>query len=179
MNGSLWVKLTDNIECVINNKTICLWVFYWIAKSIWYSWSQHFTWKNSYTSVAEKTKVNVNYSSKHFSEYMENNSLKSLFLSPTNKNEIWSIISGFNPNKALGPNNIPKKIPKVPIKDGISSNLSDIYNHFFYGCMYSHHSWKLPKPFLYIKMTLSWTAITIIQYLFYQILKKKIRKTGI
>ena len=112
MNGSLWVKLTDNIECVINNKTICLWVFYWIAKSIWYSWSQHFTWKNSYTSVAEKTKVNVNYSSKHFSEYMENNSLKSLFLSPTNKNEIWSIISGFNPNKALGPNNIPKKIPK-------------------------------------------------------------------
>ena len=128
--------------------------------------------KNSYTSVSEKTKVNVNYSSKHFFEYMENNSLKSLFLSPTNKNEIWSIISGFNPNKALGPNNIPKKIPKVPIKDGISSNLSDIYNHFFYGCMYSHHSWKLPKPFLYIKMTLSWTAITIIQYLFYQILKK-------
>ena len=102
MNGSLRVKLTDNIECVISNKTICLWVFYWIAKSIWYCWSQHFTWKNTYTSVAEKTKAHVNYSYKHFSKYKENNSLKSLFLSPTNKNEIWSIISGFNPNKALG-----------------------------------------------------------------------------
>ena len=26
---------------------ICLWSFYWLAKRIWYSWSQRFTWKNT------------------------------------------------------------------------------------------------------------------------------------
>ena len=37
-----------------------------------------------FVSVAEKTRVNVNYSHKHFSEYKENNSSNSFFLSPTN-----------------------------------------------------------------------------------------------
>ena len=42
--------------------------------------------------------------------------------------------------------------------------------------VYSHQSWKLPKSYLYIKRSLSSTAITIIQYLIYQILKKIIEK---
>ena len=57
--------------------------------------------------------ANVNYLHKHFSEYMENNSLNSFFLSPTNKNEISSIISSLNPNKSVGPNSIPAKIFKL------------------------------------------------------------------
>ena len=74
--------------------------------------------------------ANVNYLHKHFSEYMENNSLNSFFLSPTNKNEISSIISSLNPNKSVGPNSIPTKILKL-LKDEISSHLSDIYNISF------------------------------------------------
>ena len=61
---------------------------------------------------------------------MENNSSKSFFLSPTNKNEISSIISSLNPNKSVGPNSIPTKILKL-LKYEISSHLSDIYNILF------------------------------------------------
>ena len=43
---------------------------------------------NHFTSVAEKTRANVNYSHKHFSESIENDSSKSFFLSPTKKKEI-------------------------------------------------------------------------------------------
>ena len=62
---------------------------------------------------------------------MENNSSKSLFLFPTNKNEISRIISSFNPNKSLGPNSIPKKILKLLIQEENLSHLSDIYNIAF------------------------------------------------
>ena len=82
---------------------------------------------NHFASVAEKTRANVNYSHKHFSEYMENNSSNSFFLSPTNKNEILNTISSLNPDKYVGPNGIPAKILKL-FKDEISSHLSDIYN---------------------------------------------------
>ena len=40
---------------------------------------------NQFVSVAEKTRANVNYSHKHFSECMEKNSSNSFFLSSTNK----------------------------------------------------------------------------------------------
>ena len=83
-----------------------------------------------FVSVAEKTSANVNYSHKHFSKYMENNSSNSFFLSPTNKNEISSIISCLNPNKFVGPKSAPTKILKL-LKDEISSHLFDIYNISF------------------------------------------------
>ena len=85
---------------------------------------------NHFASVAEKTRANVNYSHKHFSEYMENNSSNSFFLSPTNKNEILNTISSLNPDKYVGPNGIPAEILKL-FKDEISSHLSDIYNISF------------------------------------------------
>ena len=59
------------------------------------------------------------------------NSWNSLFLSPTNKNKISSIISSsFSPNKSVGPNRIPTKVLKL-LKDEISSYLFDIYNISF------------------------------------------------
>ena len=85
---------------------------------------------STFVSAAEKTRANVNYSHKHFSKYMENNSSNSFFLSPTNKNEISSIISCLNPNKFVGPKSIPTKILKL-LKDEISSHLFDIYNISF------------------------------------------------
>ena len=90
---------------------------------------------NHLVSVAEKTRAVLNYSHKHFSEYMENNSSKSFFLSPTNKNEISSIISSLNQNKSVNRNNIPTMILKL-LEDEISSHFSDIYNiYFLYGCI--------------------------------------------
>ena len=73
---------------------------------------------------------NLNYSHKYFFEYIKNNSSKSFFLFPTNKNEISSIISSLNPNKSFGPNSIPTKILKL-LKDEILSHLSGIYNISF------------------------------------------------
>ena len=105
---------------------------------------------------------------------MENNSSNSFFLSPTNKSEISSIISCLNPNKFVGPKSIPTKILKL-LKDEISSHLFDIYNISFQW-VYFHQSWKLPKSYLYIKRTLSSATITIVKYLFYQILKKLLEK---
>ena len=84
---------------------------------------------NHFAFVAEKTRTNVNYSQKHFSEYIENNSI-SFFLFPTNKNEILSIISSLNTNKYVGPNSIPTEILKL-LKDETSFHLSDIYNISF------------------------------------------------
>ena len=54
---------------------------------------------NHFASVAEKTRANVNYSHKHFSACMGNKFSKSFCLSPTNKNEISSIISNLNPKQ--------------------------------------------------------------------------------
>ena len=45
--------------------------------------------------VTAKARANINYSHKHFSEYMENKSFKSFFLYTTNKNEFSVIISSF------------------------------------------------------------------------------------
>ena len=72
----------------------------------------------------------MNYLRQHFSEYMKKKYFKSFFLSPTNKNEISSIIFSFNPNKSTSPNSIPTKILKL-LKEKIFSDLSDIYNISF------------------------------------------------
>ena len=81
---------------------------------------------------------------------MENNSSKSFFLSPTNINEILSIIYSLNPNKAVGPNSIQTNILKL-LKDEISSHLSDIYNNSFPMCVFPSVLKTAIKSFLYIK----------------------------
>ena len=58
---------------------------------------------------------------------MKNNSSNSFFLSPSNKNQILSIISSLIPNKSVGPNSIATKILKL-LNDEVSSHLSGIYN---------------------------------------------------
>ena len=52
------------------------------------------------------------------------------FLSPTDKYEIINIISSSDPNKSIGPNNIPTKKLKF-LKSDISTQLSDIFNDSF------------------------------------------------
>ena len=48
----------------------------------------------------------MKYSHKHFSDYLSNETSCTVFLQPTDKEEIANIISSLNPNKASGPNSI-------------------------------------------------------------------------
>ena len=80
-----------------------------------------------FASIAEKTKVNINYSNKNFSDFLKDKNQNSFFLSPTNKYEIQNVISSLNSNKSVGPNSMPTRILKL-LKNDISTQLADICN---------------------------------------------------
>ena len=86
---------------------------------------------NYFASIAGKTKVSINYSDKHFSDFLNDKNQNSFFLSPNNKYEIQTIISSLNSNKSVGPNNIPTRILKL-FKNDISAHLADIFNILFF-----------------------------------------------
>ena len=64
------------------------------------------TFNNYFASIAETTKKSIKYTHKHFSDYLSNESDSTIFLQPTDKEEIANIISFLNSNKASGPNSI-------------------------------------------------------------------------
>ena len=70
-------------------------------------------------SIAETMKKNMKYSHKHFSDYLANENGNSIFLQPTDKEEIANIISSLTSNKASGP------------KNEISKQLADLFNLSF------------------------------------------------
>ena len=47
---------------------------------------------------------------KHFLDYLSNENSSTIFLQPTDKEEIANIISSLNSNKVSGPNSIPYRI---------------------------------------------------------------------
>ena len=65
---------------------------------------------NYFASIAETTKRSIKYAHKHFLDYLLNESSTTMFLQPTDEEEIANIISSFNSNKACGPNGIPYRI---------------------------------------------------------------------
>ena len=65
------------------------------------------TFNNYFASVAETAKKNIKYSHKHFSDYLSKENENTIFLQPTDKEEIANIISSLNFSKAAGPNSIP------------------------------------------------------------------------
>ena len=68
---------------------------------------------NYFASIAEKTKVSINYSHKHFSDFLKDKNQNSFFQSPTSKQKIQNIISSLNSNQSVGPNSIPTRILKL------------------------------------------------------------------
>ena len=82
------------------------------------------TFNNYFASIAETTKKSIKYSHKHFSDYLSNESSTTIFLQPTDKEEITNIISSLNSNKASGPNSIPYRILLL-LKNEISKQLAD------------------------------------------------------
>ena len=54
---------------------------------------------NYFSSIANKTKLNISFSHKHFSDFLKNRSNISFFISPTDKTEIENIISSLDSNQ--------------------------------------------------------------------------------
>ena len=75
---------------------------------------------NYFASVADTAKLNINYSHKHFSEYLKHRCNK----------EIANIISSLNINKTCGHFSIPNKI-LILLKHYISKQLADLFNLSF------------------------------------------------
>ena len=64
---------------------------------------------NYFTSIADKTKPNIKFSPKHYTDYLPNININMFFLTPTDKNEISFIISSLDSHKSSDPNSIPAK----------------------------------------------------------------------
>ena len=87
------------------------------------------TFNNYFASIAETTKKSIKYSHKHFPDYLSNESISTLFLQPSDKEEIVNIIPSLNSNKASGPNSIPYRILFLSKKMKFQSNWQ-IYSTF-------------------------------------------------
>ena len=85
---------------------------------------------NYFASVADTAKLNMNYSHKHFSEYLKHQCNNSTFIQPTDREEIANIISSLNINKTCGSFSIPNKI-LILLKRDISKQLADLFNLSF------------------------------------------------
>ena len=85
---------------------------------------------NYFTSIAEKTKSNIKFSPKRYTDYLSSTNTSTFFLTPTDKNEISFIVSSLDSHKSSGPNSILVKILKL-LKNDISQQLSDIFNMSF------------------------------------------------
>ena len=72
----------------------------------------------------------IQYSHKHFSDYLSNETSSTIFLQPTDKEEIANIISFLNSNKASGPISIPYRILFF-LKNDIAKQLADLLNLSF------------------------------------------------
>ena len=85
---------------------------------------------NYFSNIALDIQSSIKYSAKEFDEFLPPLSIKSFFLPPTNKNEIISIISALDSQKASRPNSIPIKILKL-MKNDISDQLAVSFNLSF------------------------------------------------
>ena len=85
---------------------------------------------NYFSSIANKTKLNISFSHKYFSDFLKNRTNTSFFVSSTDKTKIENVISSLDSNKSVGPNSIPTKVLKL-LKNDISSQLSEIFNISF------------------------------------------------
>ena len=64
------------------------------------------TFNDYFGSIAGKLLYSIKYSHKHFSDYLSNESSDTIYLQPTDKEELVNIISSLMFNKAFGPNSI-------------------------------------------------------------------------
>ena len=65
---------------------------------------------NYFSSVTDTAKKNIKYSHKHSSDFLSNQCKNSIFVQPSDNEEITNIIPTLNMHKFGGPNSIPYKI---------------------------------------------------------------------
>ena len=91
---------------------------------------------NNYSSsVGEKTQSKTRFSNENYTDYLHGENFNSFFITPTDSQEVISIISSLSDNKSSGPNCIPTRILKLLKKD-ISTQLVDIFNLSFSSGIY-------------------------------------------
>ncbi|XP_065683357.1 uncharacterized protein LOC136096127 [Hydra vulgaris] len=83
-----------------------------------------------FVSVPEDLQNKIHSSNTDFNKYLKNPNLNSMFIKPTDKNEVLSIIHSLNDSKASGPNSIPIPIFKALAND-ISPVLFELFNLSF------------------------------------------------
>ena len=84
------------------------------------------TFNNYFATIGETTKKSIKYSHKHFSDYLSNENISTLFLQPTNREEVVNIITSLNSNKASGPNSIPYRTLFL-LKNESCSFMTDVF----------------------------------------------------
>ena len=109
--------------------------------------------KNYFASVADTAKLNINYSQKHFSEYLKRQCNNSIFIQLTVCEKIVNIISSRNISKTCGPFIIPNKI-LILLKHDFSKQLADLFNVSFFLALF-HLYLKLPRLCLSLRRTLN------------------------
>ena len=78
----------------------------------------------------------MKYSNKYFSNYLSNETSITIFLKPTDKEEIANIMSSLNSNKVSGPNSIPYR-KLFLLENENSKQLVDLFNLSFMTSVFS------------------------------------------
>ena len=94
-------RATDITSIQIGNKTVK--ISYEIASEFY----KHFT------SIAKQIEENLIKPKHKYSEYLKNPNANSFFISPTNSDEVLSLIKKLKNNKSAGPSSIPSKFLKL------------------------------------------------------------------
>ena len=89
------------------------------------------TFNNYFTSVAENIKKTIPTSNKKISTFLKNPVANSIFMTPTDTNEVLNCISSLDLNKSTGPFSIPSNIITLLKHDSISEPISKIINLSF------------------------------------------------
>ena len=82
---------------------------------------------NYFSFVADTAKENIKYSHKRSSDCLSSQCNISIFIQPTDSEELANIMSTLNMNKYSGPNSIPCKILNL-LKIYISKRPPDLFN---------------------------------------------------
>ena len=83
-----------------------------------------------FTTIANQLQNNIHNSGQNFRKYLTNRNEKSIFIYPTDENEVLKLISKIDENKASGPHSISSNILKY-ISPIIAEPLAKIINLSF------------------------------------------------
>ena len=83
---------------------------------------------NYFSAIANKNKLNISFSNKHFSDFLKIDSIRTSFLSQNDKTRIDDVISSVDSNKSVCRYSISTKII---VKNYISIQLSGIFDISF------------------------------------------------